>query len=278
MNTSRQTCEASGFPESASQISPSPSRPHSGFTIIEVIGVLAVMATLMAILVPNIIDQLDRAVQEAEARNVKAIGQGVELYLTQNLNWPNGSIITLAPEYVPFDRDQTLLNPRGFLRYLRIHPDANPYNNGNGIAPSNLSDFRFMVISDLTQNANPITNNAAQFDNWWDTDDSIVPDLVIYRGTIKPLLSLVSLSAVRSGGAPGSFRIDGRATNSFGNSPSSIYGQYHLKGTLVELSETPNFGGGGGVTISFNLTADAGYQWDSNCAAGVKWHALGGAC
>jgi len=255
------------------------TRPcQAGFTIIEVIGVLAVLATLMAILVPNIIDQLDRAVQEAEARNVKVIGQGVELYLAQNLDWPNGAIQNLAPEYVPFDRDQTQYNPRGFLRYLRIHPDATPYNNGQGIAASDLSDFRFMVISDLTQNANPITNNAAQFDNWWNTDDSIVPDLVFYRGTIKPLLYLVSLSAVQGGGAGGSFRIDGTQTNNFGNGPSATHSQYHLKGTFVELSEIAGFGSGAGTTISFALTADVGYQWDPDCSAGTKWHVLGAKC
>ena len=264
---SRDTLHASRFTRYA-------SRSSAGFTLLEVIGVLAVLATLTAILLPNLIDQFDRAVQEAEAKNLEAIGQGVGAYLVQNLDWPN-NIGQLSPEYVPFDATQLADNPRGYKRYLQIHPSATPYTNGNGIATSNLTNFRFMVITDLTQDINPNTNNAANFDNWWNTDDSIDPDLIIYRGTIRPLLYLVSLSAVGSGG---SFQIDGKKTNNFGNGSPSPYGQYHLKGTLVELSEDNSFGSGSGVTISFTLTADAGFQWDPNCSAGTKWHVLGAKC
>jgi len=272
-HASRFTFPASRFTFPASRFT-FPASHSSGFTLLEVIGVLAVLATLMAILVPNLVDQMDRAVQETEAKNLRAIGQGVEAYLVQNLDWPN-NLSGLAPEYVPFDGEQLKDNPRGYERYLEIHPDATPYNNGNGIAPSDLTDFRFMVITDLTQDVNPNTNNAANFDSWWDTDDSINPDLLIYRGTIKPLLYLVSLSAVGEGG---SYRIDGNKTSAGGSGTLATYGQYHLKGSLVELSEDDNFGGGSGVTISFTLTADAGYQWDPNCSDGTKWHVLGAKC
>jgi len=58
--------------------------PSSGFTLLEVIGVLAVIATLLSILIPNVIEQIDRAARDAEAQTLRAIGQGVEAYVRQN--------------------------------------------------------------------------------------------------------------------------------------------------------------------------------------------------
>ena len=85
---------------------------------------------------------------------------------------------------------------------------------------------------------------------------------------------LVSLSAVGNGG---SYSIDGNKTNSNpGSFPS--YSNYHLRGTVVELSEDSSFGSGSGVTVSFSLANDVGFQFDPNCTAGSQWHVLGANC
>lgn len=245
-----------------------------GFTLLEVIGVLAVIATLLSILIPNVIEQIDRGAREAEAQTLRAIGQGVEAYVLQNFEWPK-DIEDLSPEFVPFGDNQLLNNLRGYERYLEIHPDGEDYKNDEGTARGNLSDLRFLVISDLTQDVNPNISNGPEFNAWWDTDDSLDPDLLIHRGTIKRNLHQVSLSAV---GAGGSYEIDGRNTGAGGSGTLARYEQYHLTGTPVKLSENNSFGGGSDVTISFTLMADTGYQWNPNCAAGAKWHALGEAC
>ncbi len=247
---------------------------ENGFTLIEMIGVLAIMATLTAIILPNVIDQLDRAAQEAEAQNLRAIGQGIDTYLQQNRDWPT-NWGPLSFEYVPFGDDQLTENVRAFPRYFGEHPNLNGFNNGNGLDPTNLKDLRFMVLSDLTQDPGPNLNNLAEFNTWWDTDDSITPDLIIYRGKVKKHFHLVSMSAVGPGG---SYQIDGEPTNAGGSGTLGVYGNYHITGSLIELSEDNSFGSGSGVTISFSLTTNVGYQWDPNCTAGAKWHVLGTKC
>ena len=245
----------------------------AGFTMIEVIGVLAVMATLMAIIAPNIIERIDRLAQEKEAKNIQRIAEGVDAYLVSKLDFPS-NLNQLTPDYVPFGNTQTTTNERGYTRYFGVHPDLTPFNNGNGVAAANITDLRYLLITDLTQNANPNLNSAAQFDNWWNTDETSTPDVIIYRGTIKPMFYLVSLSAVGNGG---SYSIDGNKTNSNpGSFPS--YSNYHLRGTVVELSEDSSFGSGSGVTVSFSLANDVGFQFDPNCTAGSQWHVLGANC
>jgi len=274
LNETRFTRYASRcFVHPASRFTRYASRSSAGFTLLEVIGVLAVMAALLSILLPKIIDQLDRSVQEMEAQTLPSIGKGVEAYVRQNRDWP-ASLTALSPEFVSFGDEQLRNNGRSYPRYLVIHPDSTPYDNGNGIAPSNISDYRFLVITDLTQDVSPTINNAAQFDNWWNTDDSIRPDLVIQRGTIKPHLHVVSLSAKGTGG---SYRIDGQVTDS-GGGTLAPYGQFHVAHSVIELSEDDTFGAGGGITMAFSLIEDVGFQFDSGCAAGAKWHMLGEAC
>lgn len=250
-----------------------PATGSPGFTLIEVIGVLAVIATLMAIIAPNFIDRIDRLAQEQETENIKTIAQGLDAYLASNLDFPN-NLNQLSPDFVPIGDSQISTNERGFTRYFGVHPDLTPFQNRNGVAAADITDLRYLLITDLTQNANPNLNNAAQFDNWWNTDETSTPDVIIYRGTVKPMFFMVSLSAIGDGG---SYRIDGNSTNSNPGALSS-YSNYHLRGSLVELSEDSSFGSGSGVTISFSLANDVGYQFDPNCRAGAQWHVLGSNC
>jgi len=249
------------------------SSHHSlGFTLIEVIGVLAVMATLMAIVAPTLIDQIDRAAEEAEAQSLTAIGQGVELYLRTNYTWP-ANLSALSPDYVPFGTAQLTVNDRGFPRYFIVHPDSSSYVNATGLAQSALADARFLLISNISSDASPSINNAAQFNTWWNTDDTTTPDLDIYRGHEGDLFHLVSISAVAAGG---SYRLDGVTTNSSGSTLSSV-GNYHLAGTVVEFDEDNTFSPGN-FAFGITLVADAGYQFDPNCTAGTMWHVLGSNC
>ena len=107
------------------------------------------------------------------------------------------------------------------------------------------------------------------FNTWWNTDETSNPNLKIYRGTVRHLLYLLSLSVVGSGG---SYRIDGKKTGS-GTLP--FHGNYHLGGTLVELSEDDV---DNKVNISFALNGDIGYQFDPTCTAGTQWYSLGSGC
>lgn len=244
----------------------------AGFTMIEMIGVLAVLSIMVALITPNLIDQLDRAAQDLEEASLKTIGQGVESYLRANEAWP-ANLAALSPDFVPFGNTQLSTNDRGYTRYFFAHPDSSSFSNGTGLAQSALADMRFLLISNVNSDASPTINNSNQFDTWWNTDETSTPDLKIYRGHISQLFHLVSVSAVGTGG---SYRIAGTSTSS-GGGTLSLYSQYHLVGTVVEFDESNNFSPGN-IAFSFSLTADSGYQFNPNCSGGYQWTVLGQGC
>ncbi len=248
------------------------SSPSNGFTLIEMIGVLAVMAILGGIVAPQLIRQLDVAAQDTETTYLQNIADGVELYLRENRSWP-ANLTALSPDYVSIGSTQVAENQRGFPRYFFVHPDSSAYSNATGLAASDLPDARFLLISNVKADANPTINNSTQFDNWWDTDESTTPDLKIYRGHVGKLFHLVSISALGDGG---SYRIDGTTTNSGGGRLTS-HGNYHLVGTPVEFDESNNFSPGN-HDFDFTLANDAGYQFDPDCTTGSQWAVLGTSC
>lgn len=243
-----------------------------GFTLLEVIGVLAVMATLMAVIVPNFIRHLDDQARDTEDLELRAIAKGVDLYLRGNFALP-ASLANLSPDFVPIGSSQVASNDRGYQRYYVIHPDFAGFNNATGLSPTSLSDARFLLISDVGVDASPIINNAAQFDAWWNTDETLTPDLKIYRGHVGNMFHLVSLSSVGDGG---SYRVHGTATSS-GGSRLASRGSYHLAGTAIEMDEADTFDPGN-FEVGFTLTYDVGYQLNPTCSAGSQWHVLGDSC
>jgi len=134
-----------------------------------------------------------------------------------------------------------------------------------------LAQVRFLLISNMSQDAAPTITNGAQFDVWWNTDETPTADLKIYRGQEGSLFHLLSLSA---DGAGGSYQIDGASTNS-GGGILGLHDKYHLMGTEVKLDEADPFAT---PEIQFVLTQEAGYHFDPDCTAGTRWRVISSGC
>ena len=67
---------------------PSLKNDDRGMTLIEIIIVVALLATLMAILVTNIVGKADQARQDQAKIGMAAIGQGLQLYRVHNNKYP----------------------------------------------------------------------------------------------------------------------------------------------------------------------------------------------
>ena len=234
------------------------------------IGTLAILAILASFIAPNVIGQLKAAKRDAEEEQLATIAKGIDLYLRQIRAFPP-NLSVLSPDYVPIALGQLTTNANGFPRYYFIQPNISSFTNNAGLVTTDLADARFLLITDLTQDANPTINNDAQFESWWDTDETSTPDLKIHRGHAGHLFHLVSLTADGSGG---SYAIDGNTTNS-GGGTLSAHIRYHLTGTPIGLDEANAYSV---PETQFTLTAEAGYQFDPDCAAGSKWRVISSGC
>lgn len=241
-----------------------------GFTLVELIGVLAILAILASFITPNVINQLRGARRDAEDQQLVNIAQGIELYLRQTRSFP-ANLAVLSPDYVPVSSGQLNNNANGFLRYYFVQPNISGYTNVAGLDPAALADSRFLLITDLTQNTNPTIITDAEFETWWNTDETGTPDLKIHRGHVGHLFHLLSLSA---DGAGGSYDIDGTATDS-GGGTLALHTRYHVTGTSIELDEADTFAT---AETQFTMTAEAGYQFDPDCPGGSQWRVISSGC
>jgi general secretion pathway protein G len=64
------------------------NRFHAGFTLIELLIVVAVIAIIVAIAIPNLIAALQRARQSSTLADIRLIGEGLELYQKDHSRYP----------------------------------------------------------------------------------------------------------------------------------------------------------------------------------------------
>jgi prepilin-type N-terminal cleavage/methylation domain-containing protein len=265
----RNTLEIIGRGLSA-LIGASRCRSTSGFTLVEMIGVLAIIAILASFLAPKVIQQLATVKRDAEDGQLATIAQGIELYVRHTHSFP-ATLTALSPDYVAAALGQLTTNPNGFLRYYFVQPNISGFTNATGLPTTALADARFMVITHLSQNVNPSITTDANFETWWSTDETGTPDLKIHRGHLSHLFHLLSLSG---NGAGGSFAVDGSPTAS-GGGILVPHIRYHLSGTRISLDEANTFSV---PETQFTLTAEAGFQFDPDCPAGSKWRIISSGC
>ena len=236
-----------------------------GFTLLELIGVVAIIAILGAVITPNVINHLKEASRSSELETLEGIAHAIEVYLRENRAWPPG-LASLSPDYLPANTVQLTQNDGGFPRYFFVHPDISGITNATGLDPSQLDDAQFLLISNLNTDAGPTITNATEFDAWWNTDETTTPDLKIHRGQVSDLFSLLTLD---SPGSRGAYQIDGTTTNwDCHTKPELGHNKYHLNGTTVALDEVSPYGT---PETQFSLAKDVGYRYDPCHAAGSRW-------
>ncbi len=73
----------------------SKSNIKNGFTLVELLVAIAIMATLMAILLPNLLGARERATDSQKIQNLTAIKSALRLYYNDHQSYPAGSGIAL---------------------------------------------------------------------------------------------------------------------------------------------------------------------------------------
>jgi prepilin-type N-terminal cleavage/methylation domain-containing protein len=169
-----------------------------GFTLIEMIGVLAIMAILAAAITPNALRTLDRAAVRAEADTLHNLGEQVKLYLRDNgiaptaANWNTvlATYASLSPADLLYNRRQNIpdvppndprtqtdvvyANGRNFItRVFILEPVVFPALPTKAMLISSMRNGVLLPAA-LLPTPNP-SISAVDFASVWSTPDGYVP-------------------------------------------------------------------------------------------------------
>jgi len=146
-----------------------------GFSLIEMIGVLAVMSVLSAAIVPNIIKQIDSATADTETKNLAAISNSLKFYITSNLAIPSSSeLLSAISKVSSLSTTEILQNRHGFERayfvdphfFTSVNQSFSGYKQTTGLYTMPVSP-RVMILSNLKGTLPPAPKTFAEFDAIW---------------------------------------------------------------------------------------------------------------
>jgi len=183
-------------------------RARQGFTAIELVGVMAVLAILAAMLVPPMIKRIDQAAWTKERADLQTMASSFTQSILRNRTITNyaGMATAIAREMsLPVSAITTTTRgrARAFLvdQNLRIDGATLPYSQSSTGAASVVS-ARAIIVSSTGQ-ALPVSSSDglsdAEFEAIWDTSDGAKPttatwnswangdDLLIQKLDLKPL-------------------------------------------------------------------------------------------
>ncbi|MGC8886952.1 MAG: hypothetical protein ACP5MG_07330 [Verrucomicrobiia bacterium] len=238
-------------------------RSSSAFSLIEMIGVLAVIAIAAAILLPNMIKRIDTAAADAEGQTLKSMSDYLKLYIKRNwsipshTNWADAIALQIG-----WEKGAVLTNSRGIARAFLIDPNFRingyqlPYTQRALGCTNRPSNARLMIVSSLFTSlpvSSGIMSSSNDFNTIWNTPEGSVPSiwsgwngykrgelLKIQRINLEPMFKYVSVS-----------KSSGSGTVSFGvgtnydltgvdkiNLIGSSFATYYLEGTILYLYRT----------------------------------------
>jgi type II secretory pathway pseudopilin PulG len=187
-----------------------PSR--RAFTIIELVGVMAIVAIIAAALAPNIIKRIDRAAWQRETSDLNTMANGLLHTITTDRRVPNKTEVPAAiAKYLDLSLGQVTTTPRKFSRVFVPDPDTASTINGisglnfasggyiqNNNGSANRPRARLMIISTIARGFSAAQSNllanvtTADFANVWSTPETTVPSWftqpsVNWRGSAEDL-------------------------------------------------------------------------------------------
>lgn len=223
---------------------------RAAFTLLEFIGVVAVLALVAAMLAPVVIKRMDRAALTRETADLAAMAEGLEQHILRNQTIPAPA--TLAQDVgneMSLSAGDIATTPRQYNRVFLADPSLQlgggglPYTQTTNGTPRPFT-ARLMMISTIAKPLPTITSG--QFNNIWDTPEGTTPsgwttwtgqgeDLRIKRINLEPLFHQLILIN-HDDDAVGQFSI--------GNSgPMSVptnglgWNSFYLDGTVIGLHD-----------------------------------------
>ncbi len=228
---------------------------QSGYSLLELIAVMAIMAILAGAMAPNIAERIDAARRDAERQNLAILAQDLKQSILQQKRIPSmrpASWSQAIATVSSYSRERILRNDKGFVRRLLVDPrffsqEGKPFRGfvqNRGLKQRPYSP-RMMLASSLKQALRIPQLSASEFDAIWNqTAQSPLRennDLIIERINLAPYFHRIVLSNQRSGERPfyqleaGDKQAVPRASN---NRDGSIT-RYVLHDTRIALHQAP---------------------------------------
>jgi general secretion pathway protein G len=99
----------------------------SGFTLIEIMVVVVILAVLGALVVPKILENVDKARVTRAQSDIRAIETALDLYRLDNFKYPTTEQGLMALVKQPVDPTITNYRSGGYLKSVPIDPWNSPY-------------------------------------------------------------------------------------------------------------------------------------------------------
>ena len=218
-----------------------------GFTLIEMIGVMAIMAILAATMAPALIRDIDRAMGEAEQENLESLASDIQTYIQDTKIIPSASTWTTAIASVSSRPNNKITqNDRFHNRVYYVDPrfftaTDTPfiqYSQTNGLTTQPVSP-RIILASNLKGSLPGAINSSSDFNAVWNQTlgAPVVegPDVKIKRINLQSHFLRILLSNENTASNPG-YRLENGATNSISSLSSELF---ILSGTKVNLYQAP---------------------------------------
>ncbi len=200
-----------------------PRKSQRAFSLIEMIGVLAVIAILAAALAPSFVRQMDKTAGDQESAALKSFGDALQSSIMRSRYIPSATdwASRVATE-LGVDTTAVTDSPRRQQRFFLIDPNLTiagaglPYTQTSAGSASKPVSPRVMILSSvgtaLPAGVVSGTTTAANFTNIWNAADGTVPtaapafagwngagnDLKIQRVDLSPLFIELQLSQLVS--------------------------------------------------------------------------------
>jgi len=228
---------------------------RNGFSLIELIGVLTILAVIAAAAGPTLIKRVDYAAKTAEKTVLTSLTNAlVTGCLANNVIPTTTNMPATIAQVLNSSTAQVLANSRGFTRLIIADPNLSisgaglPYTQGAAGASTLPSSARVVIISTIAKALPSISPNAAQFAEVWDAPADTIPsvlsswggrgeDLQIERVNFGPLFYKLVLKNVDGG----TNAIPNRGFYSLQDygivsvPPTNQFSAYYLDGTLLTL-------------------------------------------
>jgi type II secretory pathway pseudopilin PulG len=236
------------------------------FTLVQVIGTLAIIALLSLALAPVVIRRIDQAARDRDKAEMGGLATALQSAILRTGQVPGSStLVSVVATEMAVSSNQVALNSRKVARSFLI--DTNlwigstngqlPYTqsvtpNGTGTNISGVDlpgrNLRLMFLSSL----GPALPSSVDFNGVWNTLDGSVPagwpaswsgkglDLRIQRVDLTPLFCRLILNPIDTNKF-GSFAIEsGQVVSSTNYVTTILSNSWYLKGAALRLCDTNN--------------------------------------